>query len=153
MDADCAVSELLELYPAAYLRFYRRRDPRAYRPRPETLALLEHLAASGPLTIAEATRHFDLSQSSTSEIVARLVRRGLLARIADERNRRRHLVWLTAKGRAVVEVERQVLSPDLVATAMSRLSAIEREGLIRGLRALVEAASARHDAASQKGHP
>jgi DNA-binding MarR family transcriptional regulator len=151
MDADCAVAEFLELYPAAYLRFYRRRDPRKYRPRPETLALLEHLAASGPLTIAEATQHFDRSQSSTSEIVARLVRRGLLARIADTRNRRRHLVWLTAKGQQLVEVERQVLSPDLVATAMSHLTAADREGLVRGLRALVEAASARHGATTEKG--
>jgi len=150
MDIERATDELLELYPAAYLRLYRRVDPRAYRPRPETLALLEHLSSTGPLTIAEAARHFDRSQSATSEIVGRLIARGLLDRIEDARNRRRHLIWLTAAGREIVARERQVLSRELVERAMSRMSAADRERLVRGMRALVESGSARRAGSKRK---
>jgi DNA-binding MarR family transcriptional regulator len=151
MDVERAVAEFLELYPAAYLRFYRRRNPRAYRPRPETLALLEHLASTGPLTVEEAARHFDRSQSSTSEIVTRLIARGFVDRIADVRNRRRHLIWLTEKGREIVALERQVLSRELVERAMSRLSSADREKLVRGLQALVNNSSAQAAGAKRKG--
>jgi DNA-binding MarR family transcriptional regulator len=151
MDVERAVAEFLELYPAAYLRLYRRVDPRVYRPRPETLALLEHLSSTGPLTIAEAARHFDRSQSATSEIVARLLARGLLDRVEDARNRRRHLIWLTAAGREIVMRERQVLSRELVERAMSRMTAADRERLVRGMRALLETGSARPADPQRKG--
>jgi hypothetical protein len=58
------------LFPALYLRFHRRRDPRKLRLSSQTWAVLQHLAHSGPLTVGEAASHFDRSQSMVSAMVA-----------------------------------------------------------------------------------
>src|SRR6266545_526020 len=91
--------EVSALWPAIYLPLHTRTEPRArrYRPTPESLGVLTHLAASGPLTVTEAARHMRRAQSVMSDIVTRLERRGLLERMRDERDRRRVLVWLTPK--------------------------------------------------------
>jgi DNA-binding MarR family transcriptional regulator len=140
MDVSDVAREVAELYQECYLRLYERRDPRAWRVSQETLMVLQHLAAAGPLTVTEAARHFDRSQAAVSELVARLVRRGLLARMADERDRRRHLVWLTREGHELLRRTFQVLSPELLAAALARMDGADRQRLLRGLRALREAA-------------
>ena len=127
-------------YSRLYLFFYRRRDPRGYRPRPEALAVMEHLSATGPLTVTEAALHLDRSQSSVSELIDRLVQRGLLERIADERDRRRTLVWLSQVGRELLEAERHVLNAKLVARALELMPPKQREHLTEGLQALIDAA-------------
>lgn len=140
MDIQKTVTAVLELFPDIFLHYYRRRDPRAWRPTPETLAVLEHLAATGPLTITEAARHFDRSQSATSELCDRMITRGLLDRIQDERDRRRHLIWLTPLGRETLAEERQVLCPDRLNTALDRLDAKQRDQLVQSLQTLLTAA-------------
>jgi DNA-binding MarR family transcriptional regulator len=142
MDIETQAEEVAELYRGLYQYLYRRRDPQAYRPSGETLAVLHHLAATGPLTIAEAASHFDRSQAATSELIARLMRRGLLDRWPDERDRRRHLVWLTEEGRVVLRDETQVLSHRLLGAVLRRLDENERSQIVAGMRALFEAAKA-----------
>lgn len=139
MDAERAAWEFAELYRELYLRLYQRIDPRAWRPSQEALLVLQHLASTGPLTVSEAARHFDRSQASVSELVARLIRRGLLARMTDERDRRRHLVWLTDAGHALLREQIQVLAPQLLAAALSRMDRDERDRLIEGMRVLLTA--------------
>ncbi len=147
------IAELfLELYPKVYLQFYRRRDPKAYRPSTQTLAVMEHLAATGPLTVSEAARHFDRSQAATSEIIERMLSRGLLLRIQDEADRRRHLVWLSEKGRAVLDDERLILSPELIFGAIGKMKKTDRDALIRGIRALLEAGVAAAHNKKEKHH-
>ena len=144
-DIASAASRVIEAFGQMYLFFYRRRDPRAQHFRGEALAVLEHLMATGPLTVTEAARHFDRSQAAMSEIVRRLVDRGVLASMADERDRRRHLIWLTPKGRAVHAEERQVLDEHLVQRAIAEMNEEDRTRLLSGLHALLEAAKrARH---------
>jgi len=75
MDADENGVAVVELFAEIYGYFHRRRDPRDYQPSGESLAVLYHLAASGPLTIAEGCRHFNRSQAAISERVERLMRR------------------------------------------------------------------------------
>ncbi len=139
MDATEAAHAFTELYPAVYRHTYRRRDPRAFHPGREALAMLEHLADTGPLTVTEAARHLDRSQSATSERIERLIERGLLARIPDERDRRRHLVWLTEAGLALHREEREVLSRELVQGALERMKPADRNQLIHTMRSLVAA--------------
>ena len=146
MDADEAAEAFAELYPAIYRHTYRRVDPRAFHPGREALAMLEHLAGTGPLTVSETARHLDRSQSATSERIDRLIERGYLDRIPDERDRRRHLVWLTEAGHALIRDERNVLSRELVRRAMERLSAADRRALIAEVSKLV--AACRDDAIS-----
>ncbi|MCA8979781.1 MAG: winged helix-turn-helix transcriptional regulator [Planctomycetes bacterium] len=139
MDAIETADAVARLYPEVFHFLYRRRNPRAKRLRPESLALLRHLAATGPLTVMEAARHFDRSQSAISERLERLVKRGLLARIPDERDRRQHLVWLTDEGRDRVEEEGRVLDSARLEAAAGEMSEDDREALTRGLSALVAA--------------
>ncbi|MCA8954386.1 MAG: winged helix-turn-helix transcriptional regulator [Planctomycetes bacterium] len=102
-------TEFEAAFHAVFLALHRRERAGERGPGAEAWAVLEHLAATGPLTITEAARHFRRSQSATSEIVARLRRRGLLRTFADERDRRRSLVWLTERGLAQLDKSRRVL--------------------------------------------
>lgn len=133
-DAFCA------LFPAVYVRFCRRGRDDAARLTPQMDAVLHHLAMSGPLTVGEMARHFGRAQSVVSEIVAGMVGRGLLETMKDARDRRRTLVWLTDQAHELMARRSQVLDPKLVAAAMKRLKAEERDRLVEGMRALVRAA-------------
>lgn len=139
MDALGTASEFLDLYADVYRHAYRRRDPRAPRISGEGLAMLEHLRDSGPLTIGEAARHFDRSQSSISERFRRLAERGFVESIPDERDQRRHLLWLTPAGEARLRAELDVLSREALAGAVARMEPNDRRALLDGMRALVRA--------------
>lgn len=140
MDANHEASRFIELYARLYHLLYRRRDPREARPSGEALAMLQHLRDSGPLTVSEAARHFDRSQSSISERIERLLEQGLVERLADERDQRRHLIWLTPKAEALLEVELQVLDAERLARVLERLSTEDRTDLLRGFAALLRVA-------------
>ncbi len=131
---------IVSAYSRLYLYFYRRRDPRGFRPSPEAIAVMEHLRATGPLTVSEASLHLDRSQSAVSELLNRLVKRGLLDRIPDERDRRRTLVWLSKQGNALLEEEHQVLDIDRLERVLGSMTPVQREHLTEGLRALIDAA-------------
>ncbi|MGN6105284.1 MAG: MarR family winged helix-turn-helix transcriptional regulator [Kofleriaceae bacterium] len=132
-------AQFAELFPALYLRLHRR-DRKRDEMTGATRAALLHLANTGPLAIGEIARHFDRAQSVVSEIVDGLERKGWLERIRDPRDGRRTLVWLTEDGLAALDRERQVLSAERVARAMAAMTAADRAALLRGMRALVQAA-------------
>ena len=138
MNAAHAAKRFVAMFPEIYHRFYRRVPVTGYQPTSESLAVLRHLAGTGPLTVTEAATHFDRSQPAMSEMIQRLVDRGLLARMPDERDRRRVLVWLTEQGHAALRESQDVLSPALVKQAMQELSAQDRATLVRLLRSLVD---------------
>lgn len=140
MNARDEARAFAELFPAVYRHCYRRRDPREHRPSGESLAMLQHLIDSGPLTITEAARHFDRSQAAISERIERLLERGLVARLPDERDRRRHFVWVSEAGEQLVRREAEVLSSELLEQAFERMDAAHRDDLNRGMRALLAAA-------------
>ena len=137
MDAHTAASTFADLFPSLYHRFHRRVDHREYQLTDQSLAVMRHLADTGPLTISEAARHMDRSQSAMSEILGRLATRGLLARMPDERDRRRILVWLTQQGRETLKQASAVLAIDLLEQAMKGISAEQRERLILDLKDLL----------------
>ena len=137
MDTGPFSREFVELFHRVYERFHRRDRVDAPRISPESLAVLSHLHRSGPLTIREAGRHFQRSQSATSELVSRLERRGLVERLADERDRRRTLVWLTPEGESVLAKNTRVLSEALLAHAFRQMDPEEAREVTRALRALL----------------
>jgi DNA-binding MarR family transcriptional regulator len=142
MDARQVAREVALLWPAIYLPLHARSEPRTrqYRPTPESLGVLSHLAASGPLTVTEAARHMRRAQSVMSDIVTRLERRGLLERMRDERDRRRVLVWLTSAGNEILARERRVLDEELIGAAVRKMAPADRAQLVAGMRALAKAA-------------
>jgi DNA-binding MarR family transcriptional regulator len=105
---------------------------------PESIAVLAHLAKTGPITNAEACRHFSRSQAATSEIIGRLERRGLLSRIADERDKRRSLIWLTENGRTELKRSTEVLDQDRLSLACSKMTEKEREQVLDSLKLLLQ---------------
>ena len=127
-----------EYYKRIYDRFYRRVKPESYRPGRESLAVLRHLSRTGPLTVTEAAQHFSRSQASTSEVFARLEKRGLLARVVDSQDRRRTLVWLTKTGLNVLDDSSQVLSRAKLERAFQQLSDTERHSVVQCLEALLQ---------------
>jgi len=132
--------QFAELFPSVYAHFCRRWNVDEYRPSAEAAAILEHLMDSGPLTVTEAARHFGRSQAATSELLDRLRQRELVDRIRDERDQRRHLVWLTGKGRALTAAMRRVLDPARLKTAFAKMTKAERRELLAGMHALMRVA-------------
>ena len=65
--------------------------------------LLSAVAWNAPIDQGSAGDLASLDKSSTADVMARLARRGLVARTPDERDRRRKLVVLTDRGRAVLD--------------------------------------------------
>ncbi len=132
--------EFAELFRAVYLTFHRRDRPRSQLPN-ASLAILEHLALAGPVTIGEAAVHLRRAQSVVSEIVSHLERQGLLERESDPADRRRTLIWLTPAGQATLHHQREVLSADLLAGALQRMPPDQIGALLGALRALVQSAT------------
>jgi len=134
LSAQQAAKAVAALFPEVYRRFHwanrvRGGDLPVTR---RALEVLQHLAASGPLTIGEQAEHLGLRRNSVSELLGRLEDKGLVARIRDERDERRVLVWLTQAGRDVVSRVGQVLAPDLLVQVMEKLDPEERAAVVRG---------------------
>jgi len=109
-----------------------------------------HLAESGPLTIGDCARHLQRSQSAVSEIVDQLEKHGLLARVRDENDRRRPLVWLTDQGRARLVAEQEVLSSEALERALNRMKPQDRVRLLESTKALIAAADHPKGTASKR---
>jgi DNA-binding MarR family transcriptional regulator len=138
MEPTDAATAFNDLFAELHGRLYTRRSPRAPGITREGLALLHHLWRAGPLTVGELARHLDRSQAATSEMVERLIGRGLLDRMADERDRRRHFIWLTDEGQTVLRRESRPLDAARLATALAGLSADERAALVGLMKRLTE---------------
>jgi len=135
-----AADAFCDAFPATFLAFHRR-DGRRTELTNASRAVLHHLAQTGPVSIGEAARHLNRAQSVVSEIVAQLEGHGLLEREPDPANRQRTLVWLTAAGLERLRADADVLDRRLVATAMAALDETTQRGLLKGVEALLAAAT------------
>jgi DNA-binding MarR family transcriptional regulator len=139
-EVRAQAGEVARLYPAIYRRFHASRQVLPGTDvTPRMLSVLQHLAASGPLTVSELVHHLRLSKSATTELVGRLAEKGLVDRLHDERDRRRVFAWLTEAGRARALAHPRVLEDELLARAMARMRTEDRTKLIEGLCALLNA--------------
>jgi DNA-binding MarR family transcriptional regulator len=151
LTAVQAAGRVARLFPEVYRRYHwANRVHGADLPvTRRALEVLTHLAASGPLTVGEQAEHMGLRRNSVSELLQRLEAKGLVARIRDERDERRVLVWLTEAGRDVVSRVGQVLAPDLIAQVMATLSPEDRAIVVRGFELLASAEPPSLPAAAQ----
>ena len=139
-DAKASAAAYAQLFPSVYLRFHRR-DGKRRALTAASRAVLLHLSGTGPLTSGDCAKHLGRAQSVVSEIVEQLERHGLLARVRDDADRRRMLVWLTDEGRARLVAEQEVLSVGALERAFALMTPEERAHLLQGTRALLRAAS------------
>ena len=134
---DAFAAEFEALFRATYRAAVRRVRDKRERLSPETVALLDHLAAAGPLTAGELSRHVDRAPSTLTEMVDHLVDKGLLTRDRDPADARRSLIWLTDAGQAALIEARNVLDLDVLARAGAELTPEQRDSLIDHFRAFV----------------
>ncbi len=104
------------------------------------LFVLQQLDATPNQSVSDLAVRTSTRQNSASEVVARLVRRGLVTRAASAEDGRRAVVSLTSAGRAVVRRAPPVAQGTLV-DALLRLSARQRRALAEGLERWVTEAS------------
>jgi DNA-binding MarR family transcriptional regulator len=139
---DAGPDEVAEFFarsfPAVYLRFHRRDEKGSQLPT-ASRAVLQHLALSGPVTIGELCDHLDRAQSVVSNIVAHLEQKGLVERQDDPDDRRRRLVWLSPFGRSFLQHDQEILSVELLRSAVATMAPADRAALARGMEALLAA--------------
>ncbi|MCA8971757.1 MAG: winged helix-turn-helix transcriptional regulator [Planctomycetes bacterium] len=137
VDAAEAARRFHAAFRSAFRRFHRVVDVGAPRFSPESMAVLHHLRRSGPMTVREACEHFGRSQASVSELFSRLEKRGLLLRYADERDRRRTLVWLSESGLEALDNEAGVLCERRLAQAFEAIPSEQRTTFLQQLERFV----------------
>jgi DNA-binding MarR family transcriptional regulator len=97
--------------------------------------VLATLGAGPPITAQAVAASTRTHKSTVSRAVAALLRRGWIRRLPDDGDRRRALLALTERGRAVYEeIVPLVLAYET--DLLGRLSAAERTALERGMAAL-----------------
>ena len=134
---DAFAADFEDLFRATYRAAVRRVRDKRERLSPETVALLDHLAAAGPLTAGELARHVDRAPSTLTEMVDHLVDKALLTRDRDPADARRSLIWLTDAGQAALLESRNVLDLDVLAVAGAGLTPEQRQTLIDHFRIFV----------------
>jgi MarR family transcriptional regulator, organic hydroperoxide resistance regulator len=130
------------LYPRIYFACHTRhvRDPVSRRLLSRHQAsILDHLDELDPTTVNDLARHMGVTPATMSLALDRLERKGYVARLRDNPDRRRVHVRLTAAGVRMREAT-SVLDPPRVEELLSRLTAEERELAVRGLTLLAAAA-------------
>ena len=101
--------------------------------------LLHHVPAVRGIPLGDVSNHLGIPKSSASEQVKSLERRGFLRRRRDPDDERRLSIVLTKKGQERVASD-SVLDVKRLATALKKLSTMERVALLAGLERLTAAA-------------
>jgi DNA-binding MarR family transcriptional regulator len=136
-DAACVMDGLRRLVRA--LRTAAQAAQRERGVSGAQLYVLRQLAVGPPLSLREVAERTLTAQSSVSEVVARLVERGLVRSDPDARDRRRRALTLTDAGRAALGTAPETVQEQLV-RALRALPAARRRELARGMDAWLAAA-------------
>jgi DNA-binding MarR family transcriptional regulator len=96
------------------------------------LFVLRQLALEPGQSLGDLCGRTRTTQSSVSEVVGRLVGRGLVRREPSTRDRRRVVLTLTAAGRALQERAGETVQERLIAS-LGRLDAAQRGALASGM--------------------
>jgi DNA-binding MarR family transcriptional regulator len=90
--------------------------------------VLTLLGRFGPISVSEITAHTSLEMDKVTRVVDSLVRQALTVRKQDSADKRRIIVYLTAKGRKVVRQIEQMIT-EMEREFVIALSGEEREAL------------------------
>lgn len=104
------------------------------------LAVLGHLDRDGPLTVTELAARQRIRQQSVSRTVGDLLADGLLQRLPDPDDGRKHRLSLSAGGSALLGEERARRQDWLAEAMRARLSPVERRRLAAAVELLARLA-------------
>lgn len=116
-----------------------RGSARSGAPSGAQLFLLRRIAAEPGLSVGALASRTFASQSTVSEVVARLVAAGLVARRTSADDARQAMLSLTARGRRAVD-DSEPTAQERLAQGLASLSATERETLAASLETWLAAA-------------
>ena len=88
--------------------------------------------------MGQVAKTFNVTLSAITQIVDRLVQKRFLTRSSKPADRRVYILELTTEGKALVQ-ELEVLQVEVLEPVLQRLSACDRDHLIKGLEKFVEA--------------
>jgi DNA-binding MarR family transcriptional regulator len=88
--------------------------------------------------MGQVAKTFNVTLSAITQIVDRLVQKQLLTRVSNPTDRRVYILELTTEGKALVQ-ELEKLQVEVLEPVLQRLSARDRDHLIKGLEKFVEA--------------
>lgn len=97
------------------------------------------LASRGPQSIAALAEELAVTPPTASRLCERLVRKGLVRRRTDRRDRRQVRITLTEAGRLLIDAVTEHRRKE-IAALLSSIPAAERPGLVAALRRLAESA-------------
>lgn len=101
--------------------------------------VLVELAARGPQRVAELADALEVERSTVTRMCDRLVRKGLIHRRRESRDRRAVLVALAAGGRTLVDRVTHRRREE-IGRILERLAPRDRAAVLRALRAFADAA-------------
>lgn len=96
-----------------------------------TLRLLKE-ARGGTLSMSQIARELGVSLPTTSSLVDRLHREGLVARVVSDRDRRVVLVRLTREGQTVIQRMLSLLT-ELLTSLLADLTEAQQESLVQAI--------------------
>ncbi len=130
------ISPAADVTPATELRVAVTRLARRLRQRagsgltPSLGAALHTVERHGPLTPSEIAAHERVQRPTATRLVAKLVERGLVERVAHPGDRRSHRVALSPAGAELLARSRH-RGTEALATALEELPAADRATLAR----------------------
>ena len=146
-DDDALIERALPLLPEIGKLLYAAvsRHPVAAGLSLPQIKAMGHLSLHGRRSVGEIAHGLGVSLPSASELVERLVERGLAERGTNPADRRQVLVWLTPEAERFKTKLRSLRRAQLRA-ALDRLEPAERPVFVRSLEALVAALRPEPDA-------
>jgi DNA-binding MarR family transcriptional regulator len=137
---DALIERALPLLPEIGKLLYAAvsRHPEAAGLSLAQIKAMGHLSLHGRQSVGEIAQGLGVSLPSASELVDRLVERGLADRGANPADRRQVLVWLTPEAERF-KTEMRALRRAQLRAALDRLEPAERPAFVRSLEALVAA--------------
>jgi len=104
---------------------------------PQQVHLLAHLAHEGPMTIGELREFSNAAQSTTSEIVGRLAKAGLVHKKPAPGDSRSVRVAITPRGRSVLEGHKRAMR-ERHRAVLERLSEADQQKLLAAFQTVSE---------------
>jgi len=139
---DQAIERIQFAYPQVYYACHARHTRKRSNPfhlSPRDAEILVHLDRAVPSSLSSLARHMDLSVSTLSEAVSRLVHHGYLLKMPRAGEDRRQVgIQLTERGVTAVRAS-SVLEAGRLRTVLERLSARDRTAAVEGLAQLARA--------------
>jgi len=132
---DPRITRLLEAYPAIFLAAHREHvatDEKGKSVSEHQASVLDHLDVQRGTTLTKLAEHMGVGRSAMSITVARLVRRGYIARRRDSDDARRIQLTLTRAGARVKE-QNTILEPELVKAMFRLMPGQELEKALQGI--------------------